>query len=139
MDYPYILLHAVCRDVSSFPHPCLYAQLDEELAEDAHEEMQATLRQQMPTEDDEEEKNDGEEDDEEESPSPSTISDLRFVPENPDIRETHTNTMERAILPRASIAFSSLAHLFLSLFPVPSSFSRLSLERDECMCGAEPG
>lgn len=35
-DYPSIALHAVCTDTSTFPHPCLYCQLDLE-GEEAHE------------------------------------------------------------------------------------------------------
>lgn len=90
MDYPYLLLHAVCRDTSSFPHPCLYAQLDDEVAEDAFQS--ASMRQVMPTAAaasaasagaasiDE----DGDDDDED-AAEDSPISDLRFVPANPDI------------------------------------------------------
>ena len=29
-DIPYISLHAISRDTSSFPHPCIYCQLDED-------------------------------------------------------------------------------------------------------------
>ena len=82
MDYPYVLLHAVSRDTSSFPHPCLYAQLDDEVAEEAF--ATASMRQQAPAEGDEDEG----EDDEEEEPQP--ISDLRFVPENAGIRESNS-------------------------------------------------
>lgn len=86
MDWPYVLLHAVCRDVTSFPYPCLYAQLDEEAAEDEAEQRQATLRQSMPQEDEAEEKE--EEEEEEHAPNPSSISEMRFVPDNPAIRPT---------------------------------------------------
>ena len=88
MDYPYVLLHAVSRDTSSFPHPCLYAQLDDEVAEEAF--ATASMRQQAPAEGDEDE---DEEDDEEEETQP--ISDLRFVPENAGIRETTAHARAR--------------------------------------------
>ena len=29
-DIPYISLHAISRDTSSFPYPCIYCQLDED-------------------------------------------------------------------------------------------------------------
>jgi len=89
MDYPYVLLHAVSRDTSSFPHPCLYAQLDDEVAEEAF--ATASMRQQAPAEGDEDEG----EDDEEEEPQP--ISDLRFVPENAGIRESNSACAHSAV------------------------------------------
>jgi len=86
-DYPYVLLHAVSRDPSSFPRPCLYAQLDEEEGEE--QRMQATLRQSMPSEGEEEEEEEGEEHKEsEEENEPDVISELRFVPDNPDILDS---------------------------------------------------
>ncbi|CAE7721471.1 unnamed protein product, partial [Symbiodinium microadriaticum] len=37
-DVPYIVLHAVTHDPSSFPRPCLYCQLDVEEGEGAEDE-----------------------------------------------------------------------------------------------------
>ena len=96
MEYPYMLLHAVCRDTSAFPYPCLYAQLDDEVEEEAFQS--ASMRQTMPaaaasaasasaagagaSSIDE----DGADDDDEEAGgADEPISDLRFVPSNPAI------------------------------------------------------
>ena len=77
--YPYILLHAVCRDTSSFPYPCLYAQLDEEL----DEQEEAFKGSNRFADDDEDE--DDQDEDEEASNNTEVVTELRFVPENPDI------------------------------------------------------
>jgi len=76
-DYPYMLLHAIQRDPQAFPQPCIYAQLDDEVAEEAF--ASASMRQSAAAAaagaDDA-----AEDDDEAEEAQP--ISDLRFVPEN---------------------------------------------------------
>ncbi len=71
-DYPYMLLHAIQRDPQAFPQPCIYAQLDDEVAEEAF--ASASMRQQASAAAADEE--------EEEAEQPQPISDLRFVPEN---------------------------------------------------------
>jgi len=81
MDYPYVLLHAVSRDTSSFPHPCLYAQLDDEVEEEAF--RSASMRQ--PAVQAAAAAANGEDDEDEEADEPQPISDLRFVPENAGI------------------------------------------------------
>jgi nucleotide-sensitive chloride channel 1A len=81
MDYPYVLLHAVSRDTSSFPHPCLYAQLDDEVEEEAFQ----SARMRQPAADSASAAaaaGDAAEDEEDEAEEPNPISDLRFVPEN---------------------------------------------------------
>jgi len=74
-DYPYMLLHAIQRDPQAFPHPCIYAQLDDEVAEEAF--ASASMRQSAAAAAAADE--DEEEDDAAEA---QPISDLRFVPEN---------------------------------------------------------
>lgn len=86
-DYPYILLHAVCRDTSSFPHPCLYAQLDEELDEQ-QEEMGVTQRHEEEEEDTMEEQGEGKEEEDAADQESDVITEMRFVPENPQIRQS---------------------------------------------------
>lgn len=89
MDWPYILLHAVCRDPSAFPQPCLYAQLD---VEDEEEEAYAgATRQQEPSDDDDKEEEEAQE--EAASSGSGIISEVRFVPDNPAILESLWNAM----------------------------------------------
>lgn len=38
VDWPFIVMHAVCRDAESFPQPCIYCQLDVE--EEEEEEVE---------------------------------------------------------------------------------------------------
>lgn len=60
LEYPKISLHAVARETSSFPKPCLYVMVDGRL--------------------DDEEKADGDSEDEEEDED--QITEVRFVPED---------------------------------------------------------
>ena len=89
MDYPYVLLHAVSRDTSTFPHACLYAQLDDEVAEEAF--ASASMRQSaLPAAAAAAASSSAaaaadEEDEEDEPEEEQPISELRFVPENAGI------------------------------------------------------
>lgn len=125
MDYPYVLLHAVSRDTSSFPHPCLYAQLDDEVAEEAF--ATASMRQQAPAQDGEE---DEDEDDEEEEPQP--ISELRFVPENAGIRQS-TEQPPPHIDNASAAAAGAWRHESLRC-SLPSLCTRLCLSLCVCVC-----
>jgi hypothetical protein len=88
-DYPYMLLHAIQRDPEAFPQPCIYAQLDDEVAEEAF--ASASMRQQTSSAASAVGSNETEEDEnEEEDVDPQPISDLRFVPENPGMRKSQT-------------------------------------------------
>ena len=64
LEYPSISLHAVSRDLTSFPRPCLYVMVDGKL--DMNEDVISS--------DDDDVTND---------PEPS-ITEIRFVPANPD-------------------------------------------------------
>jgi len=76
LAYPYIMLHAISRDISSgFLHPCIYCQLDSEQEETVDEN------------DDEEidgiEENDDVEEDSHLADSVYKYSECRFVPSDP--------------------------------------------------------
>lgn len=87
LEYPQILLHAVCRDTTSFPLPCLYAQLDDEGEEE--EAYAGAMRQQEY----EEENDANNEDDDNEDADSSIISELRFVPAQPEILDALWSAM----------------------------------------------
>eukprot|EP01112_Ceratiomyxa_fruticulosa_P022528 TRINITY_DN827_c0_g1_i1.p1 TRINITY_DN827_c0_g1~~TRINITY_DN827_c0_g1_i1.p1 ORF type:complete len:220 (+),score=67.63 TRINITY_DN827_c0_g1_i1:186-845(+) len=77
LTFPYIMLHAISRDISSgFPHPCIYCQLDSE-------EDDAGM---MDGSEDEEEGSENEVEGGEDSPlvdTPHKYSECRFVPNDP--------------------------------------------------------
>ncbi len=86
-DYPYMLLHAIQRDPQAFPHPCIYAQLDDEVAEEAF--ATASMRQQASAAAAEE----AAEADEDAADEAHPISDLRFVPENAGLLDAMYHAM----------------------------------------------
>jgi len=43
IDYPFVTVHAVCRDASSWPRPCLYCQLRTEEPEGSDEEDEVEI------------------------------------------------------------------------------------------------
>lgn len=72
LDYPSILMHAVCRDTSTFPHACIYCQLD------AGDDDEMTQQQDS---DSEHSSEDSAEESESAQPEPlNTVPELRFVP-----------------------------------------------------------
>lgn len=64
MTFPAILIHGLCTDPESFPQPCIYCHLDEDLVD-------------LPS------TNNGSDDDEEET----TTSSIRFIPASKDDRK----------------------------------------------------
>lgn len=83
--YPAIVMHAVCRDTSTFPHPCIFMQLDPE--HNLGELASALARPRDPTSKRTRTGNgapaqasEGEEEGEEEEEGEPSWEDLRFVP-----------------------------------------------------------
>jgi len=74
LRYPEISLHAVSRDLTSFPHPCLYVMVDAKLNAFAKDNMNRRNGDAANVPDDSDE-----EDDEE-----GGITEVRFVPEKAD-------------------------------------------------------